>query len=378
MLVSNYQAEYGQMSGANVNLLTKSGTRDFHGLASYFKRHEQFNANSFFNNRNKVAKPRSRYNVWNYNVGGPIYVPGHFNRDRDKLFFFWSQEFWPITVPQSPYNVTVPTALERAGDYSQSVDVNNRAISVYDPLNNKQPFPGNQIPASRMDPSGQALLKLFPLPNFLNRSLSGGNYNYVNQTSNSQSIRPSLLKIDYRINSAHAITVSSAFHREATTGYTGVPTSGNSNWDEMAKTYAVHTRTYQVRYQAIFSPTLVNEASIGHVRLDGNDQYTSDQLPRVQRNAAGFTAGQLYPSSNPLSIIPNTTFDTPTRPLWVWKDASPMPRASTASALPTTSPNPWARTRSRPVSLPTACGPAGGVVEFQRHAQLLPLHAQPV
>jgi hypothetical protein len=310
MLVSNYQAEYGQMSGANVNMVTKSGTRDFHGLGSYFKRHEQFNANGFFNNRLGTAKPRTRYNVWNYNIGGPIYIPGHFNRNRDKLFFFWSQEFWPITAPQSPYNVTVPTEAERMGDYSQSVDVNNRAITVLDPSNNKQPFPGNVVPTSRINSSGQALLKLFPLPNFLNRTISGGSYNYVAQTSNHQSIRPNLLKLDYRLNSAHSLAMTSAAHSERTTGYTGLPDSGNTNWDHMKKTYAPRTRTYQVRYQGVFSPTLINEASIGHSRLDSTDEYEASELAKVQRSSVGFTAGQLFPGSNPLGIIPNATFDT--------------------------------------------------------------------
>ena len=95
ILLGNYSAEYGRLSGANVQLVTKSGTKDFHGLFSYFKRHEEFNANNFFNNRLGVAKPRYRFNTWNYNIGGPIYIPGKFNKNHDKLFFFWSQEFWP-------------------------------------------------------------------------------------------------------------------------------------------------------------------------------------------------------------------------------------------------------------------------------------------
>ena len=100
VLMSNYQAEFGRMSGANVQILSKSGTREFHGRASYFKRHEQFNANNFFNNRNGALKPRYRYNMMNYSIGGPVFIPGKFNRRREKLFFFWDSseesvgEFW--------------------------------------------------------------------------------------------------------------------------------------------------------------------------------------------------------------------------------------------------------------------------------------------
>src|SRR5262245_28805131 len=93
VLLTNYQAEYGRSSGAAVNFSTKSGGKEFHGLASYFKRHEQFNANDYFNNRLGRPKPRYRYNTWNYNVGGPVYLPkkvfgplGEFNKNKDKLF----------------------------------------------------------------------------------------------------------------------------------------------------------------------------------------------------------------------------------------------------------------------------------------------------
>src|SRR5690606_29632799 len=118
VLTSNYQAEYGRMSGANISLVTKSGSRDFPGGAGYYKRHEMFNANSFFNNRLSTSKPRYRFNTWMYNIGGPVYIPGKFNSNRDKLFFFWNQEYWPLKVNQAIQQLTVPTELERAGDFS--------------------------------------------------------------------------------------------------------------------------------------------------------------------------------------------------------------------------------------------------------------------
>jgi hypothetical protein len=311
VLLSNYQAEYGLMAGANVTMVTKSGTRDFHGLGSYFKRHEQFNANNFFSNRLGQPKPRSRYNVWNYNIGGPVLVPGKFNQSREKLFFFWFQEFWPTVQPQSPRQLTVPTELERAGDFSQSVDVNNRPIVVSDPLNNRQPFPGNRIPANRIDPSGQALLNAFPLPNVLDRNVSRGNYNYAYQTENRQLQKINLLKLDYHLNANHLISGTSAGHNEEYEGYIGLPTSGSTNWPQMQKTYSVSSRTYQVRYQGILSPTLINELNLGHVRLNGNDVFAEAELLRNERSTAGFAAGQLYFGSNPLGVLPNVTFDVP-------------------------------------------------------------------
>src|SRR5215471_9548133 len=144
VLTTNYQAEYGRALGANVELITKSGTADFHGLGSYFKRHEEFNASNFFNNLNGVPKPVYRYNTWTYAIGGPIYIPHHFNHDKSKLFFFWSQEFWPLSQGQTG-SVTVPTALERTGDFSQSFNQSRQLYIVKDPTTGA-PFPGNTIP----------------------------------------------------------------------------------------------------------------------------------------------------------------------------------------------------------------------------------------
>jgi hypothetical protein len=86
ILLSNYQAEHERMAGSNVHIVTKSGTRDFHGLVSHFKRHEQFNANNFFNNQVGRSKPRYRYNTWSYQAGCPVLLTGAFNRDRSKMF----------------------------------------------------------------------------------------------------------------------------------------------------------------------------------------------------------------------------------------------------------------------------------------------------
>lgn len=180
VLLSNYAAEYGRTSGASINVITKSGTKSFHGLGSYFKRHEQFNAGNFFSNRVGLTKPRYRYNTWSYNVGGPVILPAGLNKNRDKLFFFWSQEYWPLKGSSAVTRLTVPTALERIGDFSQSVDLNNRLVTITDPTT-KLAFPNRIVPANRIDASGLALLKVFPLPNFTDRLVSAGNYNYIFQ-----------------------------------------------------------------------------------------------------------------------------------------------------------------------------------------------------
>ena len=127
VLLNNYQAEYGRNAGGFVNIVSKSGTRDFHGSAYWFKRHEQFNANDFFNNRRGQPNPLYRYNTFGGTIGGPVFIPKVFNKNRDKLFFFYSREDWRIFEPRTPRTVTVPTDLERAGDYSQS-RINNQPV----------------------------------------------------------------------------------------------------------------------------------------------------------------------------------------------------------------------------------------------------------
>jgi len=307
ILLSNYQAEYGRMSGANVQIVTKSGTRDFHGLGSYFKRHEQFNANNFFNNRLGASKPRYRFNTWNYNVGGPVYIPGKFNRNRDKLFFFFSQEYWPLKVSQPISQITVPTELERAGDFSQSLDLNNRLITVRDP-NANAAFPGNRIPATRLEASGIALLKFFPTPNFFDRGISAGRYNYVFQTDNNTPQRTETLKLDYNFNSNNLLFGNFTQYSDVQEGAIGIPSSGGTNWPQMRKTFDNQGKSGIFRYQRIFSPTLINELTVGLIRRPANDKVDNAEVQRNLRDTVGYKTSQFNPAGNPLGVIPNATF----------------------------------------------------------------------
>ncbi len=313
ILLTNYQAEYGRMSGANIQIITKSGTREFHGLGSYFKRHEQFNANNFFNNRLGVGKPRYRFNTWNYNVGGPVYIPDRFNRNRDKLFFFFSQEYWPLKIGRPVGQLTVPTEAERAGDFSGTVDLNDRLIPVRDPATGLS-FPANRIPAARIDPSGQALLKFFPAPNFFDRGISAGRYNYVFQTDNNTPQRTETLKLDYPVNSRNLLFGNYTAYSDVQEGAIGIPSSGGTNWPQMRKTFDNQGKSFIGRYQRIFSPTLVNELTAGFIHRPADDRVNDEEVQRNQRDAVGFRVGQFNPASNPLGMIPNATFGGVTNP----------------------------------------------------------------
>jgi len=97
VLTSNYQAEYGRNSAGTINVITKSGSRDFHGSAYWYYRHESLNANAFFQNRSWATpcpagercaqRPIYRFNAGGYSIGGPAYIPGKLNKGKDKVFF---------------------------------------------------------------------------------------------------------------------------------------------------------------------------------------------------------------------------------------------------------------------------------------------------
>jgi len=115
VLQSNYAAEYGRNSGGSITVITKSGSRQFHGLGAWSHRHEEFSANDFFNNQAGKPRSRYRYNIFDYALGGPLYIPRVFNRNRSHVFFFFSQEYEEQLFDYGPKKVRVPTERERAG-----------------------------------------------------------------------------------------------------------------------------------------------------------------------------------------------------------------------------------------------------------------------
>lgn len=114
-----YSAEFGRAAGGQISVITKSGTNDFHGSAYEFLRNDKLNANNFFNNANRVARPPLRYNNFGYTIGGPVLIPRLYN-GRSKTFFFFSQEYRRV-INYNAQNVQVPTAEERQGIFANPV-----------------------------------------------------------------------------------------------------------------------------------------------------------------------------------------------------------------------------------------------------------------
>jgi hypothetical protein len=153
VLTSNYGAQYGRNGSGTVEVETKSGTSAFHGNAYEFVRNDVFNARNYF----ESTVPAYKKNDFGYTIGGPVFIPGLYNKSKQKTFFFWSQEWRRERVP-ADFNVPVPYSLERGGDFS---DVCPGADCPTDPRTG-DPYDGSLGPIP-VDPAGAALLPLIPV-----------------------------------------------------------------------------------------------------------------------------------------------------------------------------------------------------------------------
>jgi len=348
VLTAGYQAEYGEgTAGAAINVVTKNGTNQFHGEAYYYVRNEAFNANDWFNKYKGVPRQRYRYNTIGGNIGGPVYWPGHFNRAKNKLFFFYSQEYWPN---QSP-NVTdyqVPTEAEANGDFSQTPVQGVVNPGPDDYINIKMPgassktcpasgtggdhsgcYPGNMLPSGAIDPSTQALVKLVYTatggPNFTNRAISGGNYNYIQQSIRNQPTYQEIARVDFDPTGKLHMYGRALFQVNNDDGYHS--TANKLPW-LMKVNYQTPRQNIGYDLTYTVSPTLLNEFNFGTSTFDENQLYENSQLALATKGTDGYDLGQIFPANNPLNLYPAVNFGsshgTKNAPSYGWDSRFPM------------------------------------------------------
>jgi outer membrane receptor protein involved in Fe transport len=285
VLTSNFQAEYGRAGGAFISVVSKSGTTEFHGGARYFHRHEGLNANNYFRNAQGLRadgseiQPRNlyRYNTVGYEIGGPVYFPekvfgplGGFNREKDKLFFYWNQEFYEQLAPENTRNIQVPSLLERLGDFSQSTDGNGNKVYIRDPLltgvcnasSQAACFSDggvlNKIPASRFYSSGQAILNLYPRPNVFGNPA----FNYTSAVSTQYPRREDILRVDWNITNRTRLSVRYTNNKEDRLLAYGSFAS-DLNFPLAPISFPRPGRNGVLTLTHAFSPTLTNEFIFG-------------------------------------------------------------------------------------------------------------------
>ena len=317
VLLNNYQAEYGQSGGAIVNIVTKSGTRNFHGEGYYYGRNEDFNANDTFNNAKGIPRPQYRFNTVGYNVGGPVYWPGKFNSDKNKLFFFFSQEIWPTKTPGTPRFFMMPTALEKKGDFSQSLDKQGDKVTLTDPKNcgtgtQACLLDPTHVNPSFINPNTQALLNLLPTGNAtpLGTAPGGGLYNYVVQTPVEKPVNQQVLRLDFNVTDKMHMFFRGMNMSNNTKGPTDSPgLSAQMQWGP-SFFYDTPARNAAIGGTWTASPTLVNEFSAGYADWRERSGFVNPaDLTKFQRgSSSGVTLGQFNPTFNPLNLVPNATF----------------------------------------------------------------------
>ena len=165
---NNLSAEYGRLTGGALNIVTRGGTNQIHGSLYEFHWNHKMNANSWANNFRGFSKSGFKRNMFGGSISGPVVLPGYDGRNR--TFFFFGFDGNRENRDAVMRTATVPTEMERQGDFSESLRL-GQPVRIFDPFaynaatDRRAPFPGQKIPASRFSPLAQALVRLYPLPN---------------------------------------------------------------------------------------------------------------------------------------------------------------------------------------------------------------------
>jgi hypothetical protein len=323
---SNFQAEYGRSSGATITVITRSGSKDFRGSAAYYKRDTKLNGNEF--NRRAACRaaggvspqcdpPLYKFDNEAWTLGGPVLIPGAgFNKSRNKLFFFFSQDLVQRTDPGNLNQRRMPTALERQGDFSQTRDANGNLINIRDPrlsgscsttAGGPACFPGNKIPADRWDSVGSALLNLFPLPNVTDPT-GTNQYNYVFQTVQDWPRNDQVLRLDWNLAQNTTAYGRLQWGYEKRAGGVSFLGSGGG-WPQQPSKYEIDTLSYVNTLLHTFNQTTFAEFTVG---VNWSHQYTSafDAAARDLNDSTLRLPSwrQFFPEANPDHLIPNASF----------------------------------------------------------------------
>ncbi len=286
ILTSNYNAEYGRSSGGQIRITSKSGGETFHGEAYEYVRNTSLNANTWQRNSSPATglaatnfTAPQHYNQFGYNIGGPFYIPNHFNTKKDKVFWYWGQE-WVRYVFTDSNALTVPSLKMRTGDFSELLDPNNfyykKTVVIKDPATGL-PYAGNIIPApgtiggqTPASANGLGILNAWPAPNL--STPINGNRNWFFSAPHPQHQRKDTIAIDVNATENQRFR----FRRVYYAFWEYQPLDGGTN--ETPKYFNRPNYTYSLDYTYMISPTMVNEVLATY----------SQDVVKIPVNQAGF------------------------------------------------------------------------------------------
>jgi hypothetical protein len=289
---NSFSAEYGNNGGTVINMVTKSGTNQFHGVGYWFGRRPQIEANDFF--ANMAGEPKENFDRDQYGValGGPII--------KQKTFFFF--DFDKVRdIADQTLTTTVPTALQRTGDFSQTYNADGTLDQIYNPFNlnpaqtRRAPFPTpNVIPSSLFDPVGYKLINAYPLPTSAGAPVTGVN-NYTNSTPSTNPANQGDIKIDHNFSEKSRLSARYSFAWSRSTPSLYYGNAADNAWNEHQRySNAVIEHTWTI------SPTLMWVNRIGVDR--GHEIATSRRYDPTQLGFPAYLA-----QANGISIFPRVT-----------------------------------------------------------------------
>jgi hypothetical protein len=253
-LNSNYSPDYGVGSGGTVLLVINSGTQDFHGELYYFNRNEDYTANNYFNNLAGKPRPEFRLNEPGGNIGGPLFIPHIYNNSRKRTFFFVNEEWRRLIQGSTPtvQNTIAANNFPTAGQ-SLAYSIPSGGPTPIDPTTG-QPFPGNIIPANRIDQN--AVLELnagtFPKPNF-------GTSQYISSIPQTTNVREDVVRIDHAINSKLQL-MGHLLHEGVDVTFFP-PLWGDSTYPTVGTAMQNPAWSSVIKLTQTISPTLLNETA---------------------------------------------------------------------------------------------------------------------
>jgi hypothetical protein len=279
VIANNYSAEFGHSTGGVVTMSTRSGTNQFHGSVFESLQNDIFNARNFF----AASRPPIRLNQYGASFGGPI--------RRDKTFFFVT---WERTgqLTSDTLTSTVPTLLNRTGDFSDLRSTSGKLIPIYDPSTTvgttRQPFAGNVIPLNRFDPVALAALNFYPLPNRAG-TITNAN-NFVGSSANRLNRDIVVAKLDHQFRPTDLVTARYYINNSSTdnNGTYGIPAS-----DPNGDLTDVRIQSFLGAHTHIFRPNLTNELRVTYLRrkfLDTRPGYGDNLAAKIGLNGVSNAA----------------------------------------------------------------------------------------